>query len=83
MRIKYITLKTIYINKNTNNPLISIEGCWSSGAGECGCVWEHSHTDKGRGEGRCGMGVGGGGDREVRYHLRCKRMEWLIIIKEK
>jgi hypothetical protein len=19
---------------------------WSSGAGECGCVWEHSHTDK-------------------------------------
>ena len=47
MRIKYITLKTIYINKNTNNPLISIEGCWSSGAGVGGWVGENPHGGKG------------------------------------
>lgn len=29
------------------------------------------------------MGAGGGSNQEVGYHLRCKLMECLIIIKEK
>ena len=30
-----------------------------------------------------GWGICGVGNWEVRYHLRCKQMEWLIIIKGK
>jgi hypothetical protein len=30
-----------------------------------------------------GVGAGRGGNWEVRYHLRCKQIQWLIIINEK
>ena len=41
---------------------------------------EHPHRDKGRAEKANGMGSCGGVNREGRYHLRCKQVEWLILI---
>lgn len=49
---------------------------WSGGVGKGVWVGKHPHGSKGEGRGgRCGLGGGlWRGNREVGYHLRCKRM---------